>query len=116
MIFLLCFKGLGGTEVVKPKCAPGVCFREDMCIETATGVECGPCPDGYAGDGFHCDDVDEVRPVSTPMRQVWAGGNCFFDKILAQKLCRSVDKPVNWTGRLCKFLKYNNLNKKGDRK
>uniref|UniRef100_A0A8D3EF07 Thrombospondin 4b n=1 Tax=Scophthalmus maximus TaxID=52904 RepID=A0A8D3EF07_SCOMX len=52
---------LGGTEVVKPKCAPGVCFREDMCIETATGVECGPCPDGYAGDGFHCDDVDECQ-------------------------------------------------------
>lgn len=40
---------------------PGVCFREDMCVETAQGVECGPCPDGYTGDGFNCDDVDEVR-------------------------------------------------------
>ncbi|XP_063334352.1 thrombospondin-4-B [Pelmatolapia mariae] len=53
--------GLGGTEVVKPRCAPGVCFRDDMCIETAEGVECGPCPDGYTGDGFNCDDVDECQ-------------------------------------------------------
>lgn len=56
-------KGLGGTEVVKPRCVPGICFREDMCVETAEGVECGPCPDGYTGDGFNCDDVDEVRTV-----------------------------------------------------
>ncbi|XP_052444895.1 thrombospondin-4-B-like [Carassius gibelio] len=53
--------GLGGTEVVKPKCTPGVCFRDDMCIETAEGVECGPCPDGYTGDGYSCDDVDECQ-------------------------------------------------------
>uniref|UniRef100_A0A7N9B0X9 Thrombospondin 4b n=1 Tax=Mastacembelus armatus TaxID=205130 RepID=A0A7N9B0X9_9TELE len=53
--------GLGGSEVVKPRCAPGVCFRDDMCIETADGVECGPCPDGYTGDGFNCDDVDECQ-------------------------------------------------------
>ncbi|KAI2651609.1 Thrombospondin-4-B [Labeo rohita] len=53
--------GLGGTEVVKSKCTPGVCFRDDMCIETADGVECGPCPDGYTGDGYSCDDVDECQ-------------------------------------------------------
>jgi len=52
--------GLGGTEVVKPKCTPGVCFRDEMCIETDDGVECGPCPVGYTGDGYSCDDVDEV--------------------------------------------------------
>lgn len=57
--------GLDGTEVVKPKCTPGVCFRNDMCIETAQGVECGPCPDGYTGDGYSCDDVDEVRICSS---------------------------------------------------
>lgn len=47
--------------MVKPKCTPGVCFRDGMCIETVDGVECGPCPDGYTGDGFNCDDVDEVK-------------------------------------------------------
>ncbi|RVE65980.1 hypothetical protein OJAV_G00121930 [Oryzias javanicus] len=52
---------LGGSEVVKPKCTPGVCFRDDMCIETANGVECAACPDGYTGDGFNCDDVDECQ-------------------------------------------------------
>lgn len=46
--------------MVKPRCTPGVCFRDDMCVETATGVECASCPDGYTGDGFNCDDVDEV--------------------------------------------------------
>ncbi|TSK72014.1 Thrombospondin-4-B [Bagarius yarrelli] len=52
--------GLSGT-VVKQQCAPGVCFRSDMCIETENGVECGPCPDGYTGDGYSCDDVDECQ-------------------------------------------------------
>uniref|UniRef100_A0A4W6BWR4 Thrombospondin 4b n=1 Tax=Lates calcarifer TaxID=8187 RepID=A0A4W6BWR4_LATCA len=56
-----CQACLGGTEVVKPRCAPGVCFRDDMCIETVDGVECRPCPDGYTGDGFNCDDVDECQ-------------------------------------------------------
>uniref|UniRef100_A0A8C7YBZ5 Thrombospondin 4b n=1 Tax=Oryzias sinensis TaxID=183150 RepID=A0A8C7YBZ5_9TELE len=48
-------------KFVKPKCSPGVCFRDDMCIETANGVECAACPDGYTGDGFNCDDVDECQ-------------------------------------------------------
>uniref|UniRef100_A0AAR2KPI3 Thrombospondin 4b n=1 Tax=Pygocentrus nattereri TaxID=42514 RepID=A0AAR2KPI3_PYGNA len=43
------------------RCAPGVCFRDDMCIETQDGIECGPCPDGYTGDGYSCDDVDECQ-------------------------------------------------------
>ncbi|XP_067105827.1 LOW QUALITY PROTEIN: thrombospondin-4-B [Osmerus mordax] len=53
--------GLGGTEVVRARCGPGVCFRDTVCSETAEGIECGPCPDGYTGDGFSCDDVDECQ-------------------------------------------------------
>uniref|UniRef100_A0A671UXC0 Thrombospondin 4a n=1 Tax=Sparus aurata TaxID=8175 RepID=A0A671UXC0_SPAAU len=41
-------------------CAPGTCFRQSMCIPTSSGnFQCAPCPDGYTGDGVHCDDVDE---------------------------------------------------------
>lgn len=78
--------GLGGTEVVKPRCVPGICFREDMCIETTDGVDCGPCPDGYTGDGFSCDDVDEVswkrasRPVFKPTRPPLLPVELFIDK------------------------------------
>ncbi|XP_043095986.1 thrombospondin-4a [Puntigrus tetrazona] len=43
------------------KCRPGVCFKPDMCIETAEGVECTPCPQGYTGDGVRCDDIDECQ-------------------------------------------------------
>ncbi|XP_026067925.1 thrombospondin-4-B [Carassius auratus] len=43
------------------KCRPGVCFKPDMCNETAEGVECAPCPEGYTGDGLQCDDVDECQ-------------------------------------------------------
>ncbi|XP_041915194.1 thrombospondin-4-B isoform X1 [Alosa sapidissima] len=53
--------GLGGTDFDKQRCAPGVCFRDNTCVETDNGVECGPCPDGYTGDGFSCDDVDECQ-------------------------------------------------------
>lgn len=51
----------GLLDKKKAKCRPGVCFKPDMCTETAGGVECAPCPEGYTGDGVHCDDVDEVR-------------------------------------------------------
>ncbi|MBN3322731.1 TSP4B protein, partial [Atractosteus spatula] len=45
----------------KPRCTPSSCFREDMCMETETGFVCDRCPDGYTGDGYNCDDVDECQ-------------------------------------------------------
>ncbi|XP_051974686.1 thrombospondin-4-B-like [Xyrauchen texanus] len=54
--------GAGGPQDKQgAKCGPGVCFKPDMCIETADGVECAPCPEGYTGDGVQCDDVDECH-------------------------------------------------------
>lgn len=55
-----------GHFVMQPQhmtqCRPGTCFRQDMCIRTESGVfQCAPCPDGYTGDGVHCDDVDECQ-------------------------------------------------------
>ncbi|KAG7489173.1 thrombospondin-4-B-like [Solea senegalensis] len=44
------------------QCLPGTCFRQDMCIRSESGeIHCAPCPDGYTGDGVHCDDVDECQ-------------------------------------------------------
>ncbi|XP_028269551.1 thrombospondin-4a [Parambassis ranga] len=44
------------------QCPPGTCFRQDMCIRSELGgFQCAPCPDGYTGDGVHCDDVDECQ-------------------------------------------------------
>ncbi|XP_042612622.1 thrombospondin-4-B-like [Cyprinus carpio] len=51
----------GLQEKRQSKCGPGVCFKLDMCIETAEGVECAPCPEGYTGDGIQCEDIDECQ-------------------------------------------------------
>ncbi|CAG7825042.1 unnamed protein product, partial [Allacma fusca] len=29
------------------------------CINTPGGFHCGPCPAGYSGNGFYCEDVNE---------------------------------------------------------
>ncbi|MEE6458487.1 hypothetical protein FKM82_000305 [Ascaphus truei] len=49
------------TTPPKPKCAANSCFRGARCIETETGFQCGPCPEGYSGNGVICTDVDECR-------------------------------------------------------
>ncbi|XP_029296018.1 thrombospondin-4a [Cottoperca gobio] len=44
------------------QCPPGTCFRQNMCIHSESGgFQCAPCPEGYTGDGVHCDDVDECQ-------------------------------------------------------
>uniref|UniRef100_A0A8C1MS31 Thrombospondin 4a n=1 Tax=Cyprinus carpio TaxID=7962 RepID=A0A8C1MS31_CYPCA len=56
-----CVQCTGLQEKKQSKCGPGVCFKLDMCIETAEGVECAPCPEGYTGDGIQCEDIDECQ-------------------------------------------------------
>uniref|UniRef100_A0A7N6BRV5 Thrombospondin 4a n=1 Tax=Anabas testudineus TaxID=64144 RepID=A0A7N6BRV5_ANATE len=52
----------GPVPLVETKCPPGICFQQNMCIRSESGsFRCAPCPDGYTGDGVHCDDVDECK-------------------------------------------------------
>ncbi|XP_021236969.1 thrombospondin-4 isoform X1 [Numida meleagris] len=45
----------------KPKCETNSCFRGVRCMETAEGIQCGPCPEGLTGNGVTCSDIDECR-------------------------------------------------------
>lgn len=42
------------------RCDSSPCFRGVRCTDTRDGFQCGPCPDGYTGNGITCSDVDEV--------------------------------------------------------
>lgn len=47
------------------RCLPNPCFPGVPCTETGAGFRCGPCPDGYSGNGTHCTDVNEVKHPGT---------------------------------------------------
>lgn len=42
------------------RCDSNSCFRGVRCMDTRDGFQCGPCPDGYTGNGVTCSDIDEV--------------------------------------------------------
>lgn len=43
------------------RCDSNPCFRGVRCTDTRDGFQCGPCPEGYTGNGVTCSDVDEVQ-------------------------------------------------------
>ncbi|CAO2592990.1 Thbs4 [Lemmus lemmus] len=43
------------------RCDSNPCFRGVRCTDTRDGFQCGPCPDGYTGNGITCSDVDECK-------------------------------------------------------
>ncbi|KAM3843768.1 thrombospondin-4 isoform 1-T1 [Vipera latastei] len=45
----------------KPKCEANTCFPGVHCIDTTDGYQCGPCPEGFTGDGIICTDIDECQ-------------------------------------------------------
>ncbi|XP_051791014.1 cartilage oligomeric matrix protein [Erpetoichthys calabaricus] len=40
-------------------CIPNPCYPGVHCLETVSGVLCGPCPEGLTGNGTYCADIDE---------------------------------------------------------
>ncbi|KAG8131028.1 hypothetical protein E2320_017714 [Naja naja] len=44
----------------KPKCEADTCFLGVHCTDTTDGYQCGPCPEGFTGDGIICTDIDEA--------------------------------------------------------
>lgn len=62
------FSGLGAgnfptppPEPPKPRCEANTCFRGVRCTDTVDGFQCGPCPEGFTGNGVTCTDIDEVK-------------------------------------------------------
>lgn len=43
------------------RCNSNSCFRGVRCTDTRDGFQCGPCPEGYTGNGIACSDIDEVK-------------------------------------------------------
>ena len=43
------------------RCDSNPCFHGVRCTDTRDGFQCGPCPEGYTGNGIVCSDVDEVN-------------------------------------------------------
>uniref|UniRef100_A0A8D0CEI4 Si:ch211-43f4.1 n=1 Tax=Scleropages formosus TaxID=113540 RepID=A0A8D0CEI4_SCLFO len=61
---------MGNDKPTHPSCVPNPCHPGVMCMETAGGIKCGPCPEGTEGNGIHCTDVDEclTKPCHTGVR------------------------------------------------
>ncbi|XP_013923011.1 PREDICTED: thrombospondin-4-like, partial [Thamnophis sirtalis] len=61
-----CGLGIGGFPTPsphppKPKCEADTCFPGVHCTDTTDGYQCGPCPEGFTGDGIICTDIDECQ-------------------------------------------------------
>ncbi|TNN39491.1 Thrombospondin-4-B [Liparis tanakae] len=53
------------------QCPPGTCFTQSMCLRSESGgFRCAACPEGSAGDGVRCADVDELHPCHRGVRCV----------------------------------------------
>lgn len=50
------------------RCDSNPCFRGVRCTDTRDGFQCGPCPEGYTGNGIACSDVDEVNTQLDSLR------------------------------------------------
>ncbi|XP_035689592.1 von Willebrand factor D and EGF domain-containing protein-like [Branchiostoma floridae] len=60
-----CAEGYIGTRCdvsVNNRCALAPCFPDVSCINLEDGgYSCGRCPEGYIGNGYQCEDIDECK-------------------------------------------------------
>ncbi|XP_078143167.1 thrombospondin-3a [Centroberyx gerrardi] len=59
-----------GFHEPRSRCSPNPCYKGVSCMESLQypGFSCGPCPAGTAGNGTHCQDIDEcvLQPCFSP--------------------------------------------------
>ncbi|XP_022787244.1 protein eyes shut-like [Stylophora pistillata] len=56
-----CNVGFAGQhcEVIVRNCSNDSCFQGVLCIQKTYTISCGPCPNGFTGDGKTCIDIDD---------------------------------------------------------
>ena len=52
--------GNDGCVIDPTGCNSKPCFPGVPCTDTQSGPSCGECPLGFTGDGFGCEDINEV--------------------------------------------------------
>ena len=75
-------------------CAEHPCHKGVNCIDTPSGAQCGPCPQGMTGSGYRGDCRVVVKLVTCADRPCYPGVTCVDSDLGA----RCGPCPVGYTG------------------
>ncbi|GAB6032010.1 hypothetical protein CHUAL_010385 [Chamberlinius hualienensis] len=110
--------GSGGgraCNVDVDECAPGrrpPCSTNPpvRCINLPGTFTCGPCPNGYSGDGFICEDINECQ---------WNNGGCSMSPMvqcintLGSRQCGPCPSGYQGNGETCNYVGVCRINNGG---